>query len=123
VLDLCRQIWLFVFTVSHFNDHPDEMAELERQVLENPYPQSPEAFCDQAEACITHDVLNRLGEIEAPTYVTVGDRDLLTPAHHVCDQGQMPDARVRVWQMIGHAPFWEIPDEFNKVTANWIKEH
>jgi pimeloyl-ACP methyl ester carboxylesterase len=124
LLDLCRQIWLFVFTVSHFNDHPDELAELERQVLDNPYPQSPEAFCDQAEACITHDVLDRLGEIEAPTYVTVGDRDLLTPAHHsYLIKERMPDAVLRVWPRMGHAPFWEIPDEFNARNLEFLEAH
>ena len=52
-----------MFTVWWFNDHPDDVAELEQQVLEHPHPQSAEAFCDQAEACIAHDVLDRLGEI------------------------------------------------------------
>ena len=69
-------------------------------------------------------MLDRLGEIGAPTLLTVGDRDILTPAHHTyAIKDEMPDARVRVWQMMGHAPFWEIPDEFNKVTTNWLKEH
>jgi pimeloyl-ACP methyl ester carboxylesterase len=113
-LDLSRQVWLFVFTVWWYNDHPDRMAELERQVVENPYPQSAEAFCDQAEACVTHDVLDRLGEIAAPAYVSVGDRDLLTPAHHAyAIKERMPHAVLRVWKEMGHAPFWEIPDEFN----------
>jgi pimeloyl-ACP methyl ester carboxylesterase len=114
LIDLCRQEWLFVFTVWWHNDHADAMADLERQVLANPTPQSPEAFHDQAEACLTHDVLDRLGEIEAPTYVTVGDRDLLTPAHHTyLIKERMPEAVLRVWPRMGHAPFWEIPDEFN----------
>lgn len=124
LIDLCRQIWLFVFTVWHYNDRPEAMAELERQVLEAPHPQSPEAFCDQAEACIAHDVLDRLGEITAPTLITVGDRDILTPAHHTyAIKDRMPHARVRVWQKMGHAPFWEIPDEFNQVNHDFLKEH
>jgi pimeloyl-ACP methyl ester carboxylesterase len=114
LIELVRQIWLFVFTVWWFNDHAGEMADLERQVLESPTPQSPEAFCDQAEACLTHDALDRLGEIAAPTYITVGDRDLLTPAHHTyLIKERMPDAVLRVWPRMGHAPFWEIPEEFN----------
>jgi pimeloyl-ACP methyl ester carboxylesterase len=123
-LDLSRQIWLWVFTVWWYNDHPDRMDELERQVLEAPYPQSAEAFCQQAEACIRHDVLDRLGEIETPTLLTVGDRDLLTPAHHTyAIKDQMPEARLRVWKQMGHAPFWEIPEEFNAVNHDFLKEH
>lgn len=121
-VDFCRQLWPFVFTVWWYNDRPGELEELERQVARS--PQSPDAFCDQAEACLHHDVLDRLGEIEAPTLLTVGDRDVLTPAHHTyAIKDEMPEARVRVWQKMGHAPFWEIPDEFNQVTTNWIKEH
>ena len=123
-IDLARQLWLFVFTVWHVNDHPEVFEELERQVLEHPHPQSVEAFCDQAEACIMHDVLDRLGEIEAPTYITVGDRDLLTPAHHTyLIKERMPLAVLRVWPRMGHAPFWEIPDEFNARQHDFLKEH
>jgi pimeloyl-ACP methyl ester carboxylesterase len=123
LLDLCRQCWLWVFTVWWYNDRPDELARLERQVLEAPHPQSAEAFCHQAEACVTHDVLDRLGEVEAPTLITVGDRDLLTPAHHTyAIKDRMPHAQVRVWQKMGHAPFWEIPDEFNRVQLEFMKE-
>ena len=124
LIDLCRQIWLTVFTVWHYNEHPEAIAELERQVLEAPYPQGPEAFCDQAEACIAHDVLDRLGEITAPTLITVGDRDQLTPPHHAyLIKEHMPEAIMRVWPRMGHAPFWEIPDEFNAVNHYFLKEH
>ncbi len=123
-LELARQIWPFVFTVWWYNDHPEQMAELERQMLEAPYPQSAEAFCDQAEACLAHDALDRLGEIDAPTLITVGDRDLLTPAHHsYAIKERMPEARLRIWKQMGHAPFWEIPDEFNHVNHDFLKEH
>lgn len=121
-VDLCRQVWPYVFTVWWYNDRPEQLVELERAAAKSPQP--AEAFCDQAEACLTHDVLDRLGEIAAPTLLTVGDRDILTPAHHTyAIKDEMPDARVRVWQKMGHAPFWETPEEFNTVTLNWIKEH
>ncbi len=123
-IDLARQLWLFVFTVWRYNDQPETFEELEREVLEHPHPQSVEAFCDQAEACITHDALDRLGEISAPTYLTVGDRDALTPPHHAyLIKERMPDAVLRVWPRMGHAPFWEIPDEFNARQHDFLKEH
>lgn len=123
-IDLARQLWLFVFTVWRYNDQPETFEELEREVLEHPHPQSVEAFCDQAEACITHDALDRLGEISAPTYLTVGDRDALTPPHHAyLIKEHMPSAVMRVWPRMGHAPFWEIPDEFNARQHDFLKEH
>jgi pimeloyl-ACP methyl ester carboxylesterase len=113
-IDLCRQLWLSVFTVWWYNDRSDALAELERLVLENPDLQSAEQFCAQAEACIFHDVLDRLSEIGVPAYVSVGDRDLVTPAHHAYSiKERLPQARLRLWKEMGHAPYWEIPDEFN----------
>ena len=124
LLDLCRQCWLWVFTVWWYNDRPDDLARREGAVLAAEHPQSPEAFCAQAEACIAHDALDRLGEIRVPTLLTVGDRDILTPAHHTyAIKERMPGARVRVWQKMGHAPFSEIPDEFNRVCLDFMEEH
>ena len=100
LIDLCRQCWLWVFTVWWFNDRPDEVAKLEQ------------------------DVLDRLADVEAPTLLTVGDRDMLTPAHHTyAIKDRMPQARVRVWQQMAHAPFWEIAEEFNRVQLEFMKEH
>ena len=111
-----------MFTVWWFNDRPDDVARLEQQVLESPHPQSAAAFCDQAEACVSHDVLDRLGEVAVPTLLTVGDRDMLTPAHHTyAIKDRMPQARVRIWQQMGHAPFWEITEEFNRVQLEFME--
>jgi 3-oxoadipate enol-lactonase len=122
LLDLCRQCWLWVFTVWWFNDRPEDVARLEQQVLESPHPQSAAAFCDQAEACVSHDVLDRLGEVAVPTLLTVGDRDMLTPAHHTyAIKDRMPQARVRIWPQMGHAPFWEITEEFNRVQLEFME--
>jgi pimeloyl-ACP methyl ester carboxylesterase len=123
LIDLHRQIWLCVFTVWHYNDRPEAIAELERRVLEAP-PQSPDHFCAQVEACIAHDALDRLGEIAAPVLITVGDRDALTPPHHAyAIKERVPQARVRVWQKMGHAPYWETPEDFSAVTLDFVTEH
>ena len=123
-LDLCRQIWLWVFTVWWYNDRPEDLAELERLVLANPDLQSPEQFCDQAEACIGHDVLDRLGEITVPVYLSVGDRDLVTPMHHAyAMKERLPQARLRVWKTMGHAPHLEIPEEFSARQIEFLRAH
>jgi pimeloyl-ACP methyl ester carboxylesterase len=49
---------------------------------------------------------------------------MLTPAHHAyAMKDRMPTARVRLWQKAGHAPYAELPEEFNRVTLDWIGEH
>ena len=50
-------------------------------------------------------------------------RDILTPAHHTyAIKDRVPHARVRVWQKMGHAPFWEITEEFNRVQLEFMEE-
>jgi pimeloyl-ACP methyl ester carboxylesterase len=123
-LDLARQIWLWVFTPNWYNDRFERLADLEREVRENPLPQSPRAFCDQAAACRGHDAFDRLAGIEAPTLVTVGDRDLLAPAYHsMAIKSRMPAAMLHVWPNMGHAAFWEIPDDFNELCLTFAKAH
>jgi pimeloyl-ACP methyl ester carboxylesterase len=112
-LDLCRQIWLWSLTVTSYNERPELIATLEEAVAASPDLQTPDQFCDQAEACIVHDTLDRLGEISAPTLIAVGDRDLMTPTHHAyLIKERIPHAIMRVWGRMGHAPFLEIPDEW-----------
>jgi 3-oxoadipate enol-lactonase len=123
-LDLARQIWLWVFTPGFFEERPESIAELERQVEANPHPQSAEAFSDQAEACIGHDALEEIASVEAPTLIAVGDGDILTPPSHSFElKARMPRALLHVWRSMGHAPFWEIPDEFNELTYSFLRAH
>ncbi len=86
--DLCRQIWLWTFTVWFYNDRPDELSALERLVEEEPDLQTPEAFCWQADACIDHDVLDRLTEVRVPTYMSAWRSRRVDPcASRLPDQG------------------------------------
>jgi pimeloyl-ACP methyl ester carboxylesterase len=111
--EAARGRWLFVFTPGYL-DRDGVLEELERELREAPFPQTADGFCDQAAACLGHDVLDRLGEIAAPTLVTVGDSDMLTPAYLSRAIAQrIPGAQLHVWPEMGHAPFYEIPDEFN----------
>ncbi len=123
-LELARQIWLWVFTPRFFEERRDAFEELERQVAENPYPQSAEAFCDQAEACIAHGPLEEIASIRAPTLITVGDSDILTPPpHSFAIRKRIKGALLHIWPQMGHAPFWEIPDEFNELNYSFLKSH
>jgi pimeloyl-ACP methyl ester carboxylesterase len=123
-LDLARQIWLWVFTPGFFEERAEAIAELEREVETNPNPQSPEAFSDQAEACVGYEPLEEVASVEVPTLITVGDADILTPPSHSFElKARMPKALLHVWPRMGHAPFWEIPDEFNTLQYSFLRAH
>ncbi len=122
-LDFWRTVFLFVFTPRFFEDE-QAVAELERDIQENPHPQSPGSFIDQAEACLTHEALDELGAIEAPTLIGVGENDLLTPPRYShAIKERMPHATFHLWPDMGHAPFWEIPEEFNELNRSFLASH
>ena len=122
--DLLRQIWLWVFTPRFYEEHPEVFVELERQVAESPHPQTVDAFCDQAEACVTHVALEEVAAIDVPTLITVGDTDILTPpAHARALHERVRGSVLHVWPEMGHAPFWEIPDDFNRLNREFLETH
>ncbi len=120
--ELARQIWLWVFTPRYFEEHPEAFAELERLAEADPFPQSVDAFCDQAEACVGYDALEAVAGIAAPTLITVGERDILTPpTHSRALHERIRGSVLHVWPEMGHAPFWEIPDQFNKLNLDFLE--
>jgi 3-oxoadipate enol-lactonase len=122
MVELSRQIWLWVFTPRFFEERPDRLAGLEEEAQKP--GQSVEAFCDQAEACVRHDGLEAIAEVEVPALITVGERDILTPpAHARAIHKRLRDSALHVWREMGHAPFWEIPDEFNRLTRDFLEAH
>ena len=124
MVELNRQIWLWVFTPRFFAERAETFVELEQEVRANPHAQSAEAFSDQAEACIAHGPLEAIATISAPTLITVGDTDILTPpAHSRAIHERIRGSRLHVWPEMGHAPFWEIPDEFNELNREFLEAH
>lgn len=122
--DLLRQIWLWVFTPRFYAEHPETFVELERQIAGSPHPQTVDAFCDQAEACLTHVALEEVASIDVPTLITVGDTDILTPpAHARTLHERIRGSVLHVWREMGHAPFWEIPDAFNCLNREFLEAH
>jgi pimeloyl-ACP methyl ester carboxylesterase len=122
MLELGRQIWLWVFTPRFYEERPDWFEKLEEEALKP--GQSVEAFWNQAEACLSHEPLEEVAGIQAPTLITVGDTDILTPpAHSHALHERIPGSTLHVWPEMGHAPFWEIPDQFNLLNREFLEAH
>jgi 3-oxoadipate enol-lactonase len=67
-------------------------------------------FITQLQACLDHDTLERLGDVEQPTLVIGGSDDLLIPVANSEEIAELlPDATLRVLPT-GHVPFWEEPE-------------
>jgi 3-oxoadipate enol-lactonase len=74
----------------------------------------------QLQAISAHDTTARLHEIEAPTLIVHGSADQILPvanAHHMA--GLMPDARLEIFDGVGHLFWWERPER----SAELVREH
>jgi pimeloyl-ACP methyl ester carboxylesterase len=82
----------------------------------SPNAQSVDAFCRSTEALIEHDTADRIGAITAPALVTVGELDLCLPARFSEALVQrIPNARLVVIPAVGHQPFQEVPEDYNRL--------
>ncbi len=114
--------WLFS---SGFLRNQQAVQETVALLASNPNPIDPEAYARQAQAYLQFDALARLGGIEAPTLVLVGEQDLLTPpwiAREVA--GGIPGARLEVVTGDGssHVMPLERPDDFNHLVMDFLAE-
>jgi 3-oxoadipate enol-lactonase len=97
--------------------------EVRREVVETMSRIDPAAFRIGAEAVWLADQRDRVEEIRVPTLILVGDQDLVTPvdlSNELVDL--IPDGRMQVIGGAGHLTNLEKPNEFNRLTEEFIAE-
>jgi 3-oxoadipate enol-lactonase len=99
-----------------------EMYEFVRTaLLENPYPQPPEAFARQAAAGAHHDVRDRLGELSMPVHVIGAERDLMIPAWKSRELASLiPGSKLTILEGQGHGVMWEASQAFNTAVTEFL---
>jgi pimeloyl-ACP methyl ester carboxylesterase len=113
---------LWFMTPEYMQQHPDRVEEQLRAIVRaNP---SKELLSQQYRADLQHDTLGRLRDIRVPTLVTVGSFDTATPpvyARQVAEE--IPEAELVVFEGGGHLHNIEQPEEFNRVTLDFLTRH
>lgn len=81
---------------------------------EDPYPATAQGIAGQTAAIRTHDTVDRLGQIGAPTLVLVGAQDIVTPVVYseALAKG-IPGATLQVLDPGGHSVLFEYEDAAN----------
>ncbi len=114
-------LWFFSW---RFYENPEAEQTFLAEVRTNPHPQSVAAFERQWEAILTHDTLDRLGRITAPTHVIAGEADILVPLRlSRLLAEQIPGAKLTVIPESGHVLAFENPAVFNPMALAFLKEH
>jgi pimeloyl-ACP methyl ester carboxylesterase len=90
----------------------------------SPNPQTLEMYLRQSHAARTHEYLDRLETVGAPTHVICGEEDIFTPPRYSVDiANAIPGAQLTVMPDVGHGMFWEATDDFNRIVLDFIDLH
>jgi 3-oxoadipate enol-lactonase len=108
------------FTPAFFSD-PAQVEAAIAEAVADPNPISADAFAAQAAACRGMDTLERLGRIEAPTLVLVGQEDVVTPPFYARELAErIPGATLRVLERGGHAMTVEFAADVNAALLEFL---
>lgn len=85
-------------------------------------PMSVDAFIQQSNAVIAHDVRSQLAKITAPTQITFGRHDQVTSLRfsEPLTTG-IRNSDLQIFETCSHAPIYESVDEFNSKTLAFLK--
>lgn len=84
----------------------------------------PRAIINLANACLKHNIADRISEIKAPTLIVFGEEDILIPSKYSkILHEKIQGSEFVVLKNCGHVPPLEKPDEFNNIVLNFLKNY
>jgi pimeloyl-ACP methyl ester carboxylesterase len=115
---------LMLLTLSEdFFENADGIAWLRDVMLQNPHPQSADAFARQLDASSRHDTRERLGRLALPTHVIGAEHDILVPVWKSRELAELiPGARLSVIDAGPHGANLENAEEFNRLVLDFLDQ-
>ena len=102
-------------------ENADMLAYLRGLMLENPHPQTPEAFGRQLAASSRHDARDRLRSLTIPTHVIGAEHDILVPVWKSEELAELiPGAKLTLLEGAPHAALIERAERFNEAVLEFI---
>ena len=118
-----RGIFPWCFTPDLYATQPDYVQSLAAFARSRP-TQPVEAFIQQSNAAMSHDIESQLDKITAPTLITFGQYDMITSVRFA---GRMKEnianSELIVFENASHAPIYEKVEEFNAKTLAFLQRH
>lgn len=108
-----------IFTGKYLDEHPAEAEERTRVLTGT----DPEAFITACRALQRVDFTDRVGNVDIPTLIVVGEDDRATPPHMARDlHRSLADSRLVTLPAVAHAPQIQEPAGFVKSIAGFLEE-
>ena len=113
-------IFPWCFTPEMYNDRPEFVDTLVDFVRSRP-AQPVDGFLAQINAVIAHDASAVLREIDVPTLITFGARDLVCSTRFAepLNSG-IAGSELVVFEHLSHAGLHEDPETFNRATLDFL---
>ena len=121
VADVAIQgIFPWCFTPEMYVERPEFVDALDEFVRGRP-AQPVDAFLAQLDAVIAHDAGAALSEIDVPTLITFGARDLVCSTRFADPiQSGIAGSELVVFDHLSHAGLHEDPETFNRATLDFL---
>ncbi len=114
-------VFPWCFTPELYAARPEYIDSLADFVRSRPMP-PVDAFLRQSGAVLAHDASAVLGAIEAPTLITFGEHDAATSTRFAGPLSEgISGSELIVFANCAHAPIYEITDEFNRRTLDFLR--
>jgi pimeloyl-ACP methyl ester carboxylesterase len=115
-----QAIFPWCFTPEMYVERPEFVETLVDFVRSRP-AQPVEAFVAQIDAVVAHDAIAALGEIDAPTLITFGARDLVCSTRFAEPlKSGIAGSELVVFDNLSHAGLHEDPETFNRTTLDFL---
>lgn len=110
---------LYLFPPRFFNDNYDHAQQILASMKANSSP--IEGLRGQLDANLSHDLLDEVGSISSPTLITVGEFDMCIPREYSEELHELiPRSELVVFPGGSHLYGLQNPEEFNRVTLEWL---
>ncbi len=113
-------IFPWCFTPDMYVERPEFVETLVAFVRGRP-AQPVDAFLAQTDAVLAHDASSALGEIETPTMITFGARDLVCSTRFAEPlKSGIAGSELVIFDHLSHAGLHEDPETFNRATLDFL---
>ena len=120
---IIQGLFPWCFTPELYAEKPDYIKTLADFVRSRP-KQSVEAFMQESNAVLAHDVEAQLGKIRAPTQITFGRHDMVTSTRFSDRlKSAIKGSEIHVFEGCSHAPLYENVAAFNEKTLAFLSKH